>query len=149
MSQLPPQSHTSACSCSPLSFGVPSPQDAGREEDLCRRSTAGAASSSNDERCAPSSNPTEGLWTPWVLRREPERPSTPSSFGVPSPADARSASTPTIGVNAPMSETSLKQSSLLSKCCPDAPLGAEEAATAILEAVPDERLIKEILVGTV
>jgi len=28
-------------------------------------------------------------------------------------------------------------------------MGAEEAATAILEAVPDERLIKELLVGTV
>ena len=145
MSQSPPErSCTSACDCSPFSFAVLSPQGAsaaGREADLCRRSTAGAVSGSYDERLAPTSTSDAEL-TARGLRRESSRPSTPSSFGVHSPTDARNASTPTIGVSAPRSETSLK-------CCPAAPLGAEEAATAILEATPDEHRIKSILVVTV
>jgi hypothetical protein len=126
MSQSPPErSCTSACDCSPFSFAVLSPQGAsaaGREADLCRRSTAGAVSGSYDERLAPTSTSDAEL-TARGLRRESSRPSTPSSFGVHSPTDARNASTPTIGVSAPRSETSLKHC-LSSKCCPAAPLGA-------------------------
>ena len=126
MSQSPPErSCTSACDCSPFSFAVLSPQGAsaaGREADLCRRSTAGAVSGSYDERLAPTST-SDGELTACGLRRESSRLSTPSSFGVPSPTDARNASTPTIGVSAPRSETSLK-------CCPAAPLGVDTTITA-------------------